>query len=133
MNFSEINLPSDKKIGYFFSIIFIVLSFYFYYKNFILLSFCFFLSSLLLIILSIFKPLFIRPLNISWMFLGFFLGKIISPIVLGILFFLVFTPVSLIQSIFGRDELNLKNNSLLSSWKYRNPIGPSGKSFKQQF
>jgi len=133
MNFSDIDLPSDKKIGYFFSIIFVVLSIYFYYKNLIILSFCFFLIGLFLIILSIFKPIFIRPLNISWMFLGFLLGKIISPIVLGLLYFLVFTPVSLIQSIFGRDELHLKNNNLLSSWKYRNPIGPSEKSFKQQF
>jgi hypothetical protein len=133
MKFSEMVLPSDKKIGYFFSCISIILSIYFYYYGSLLISLSLLFFSLILTILALFNPILLRPINILWMFFGFALGKIISPIVLGILFFFVFTPISIVQSLMRRDELKLKYKKLDSSWTLRNPQGPNADSFKHQF
>ena len=51
--------------------------------------------------------------------IGLLLGKIISPIVLGLIFFIIFTPIGIITRLFGRDELNLKTVSNKSSWRIR--------------
>ena len=68
-----------------------------------------------------------------WMKLGFLLGKIISPIVMSILFFLLITPVALITKIFGRDELLLKKKNDLSYWKKRDKKSLSTNNFEKQF
>ena len=57
-----------------------------------------------------------HPLNKVWNKLGLFLGKIVSPFVMGIVYFLVVTPTSLILKIFNKDVLNLKINDSSSYW-----------------
>jgi large-conductance mechanosensitive channel len=52
----------------------------------------------------------LTPLNKLWFKFGIFLSKIISPLIMGIIFFLVVTPIGLIMRIFGKDLLNLKYN-----------------------
>ena len=74
------------------------------------------------------------PLNWLWYQLGQLLGKLVSPIVLGSIFFLLLTPVSLVTRMFGRDELRLKKNKGQQSfWIERSPPGPEPTSFKNQF
>jgi hypothetical protein len=73
------------------------------------------------------------PLNKLWFGLGILLGKIISPIVLGIMFFILITPVALATRAFGRDELKLKKRNLNTYWVSRNPAGPAKDSFKNQY
>lgn len=76
----------------------------------------------------------LRPLNWLWYQLGQLLGKIVSPIVLGVIFFLLLTPVSLVTRMFGRDELRLKKiTGKQSYWIERSPPGPEPTSFKNQF
>ena len=65
------------------------------------------------------------------MMIGFIIGKVISPIVLGIIFFALITPVGIVTRIFGRDELRIKHNTLKSHWKDRNESEIV--SFKNQF
>lgn len=61
------------------------------------------------------------------------LGKIVSPIVLGIIFFLLISPVALVTRAFGRDALRLKAAETGSLWITRTPPGPDPESFKNQF
>jgi len=75
----------------------------------------------------------LTPLNKAWMKLGDLLGKVISPIVLGIIFFVLLAPVALVTRLLGRDELRLKMSNSSSYWIDRTPPGPAGDSFKNQF
>jgi hypothetical protein len=59
---------------------------------------------------------FLTPLNKLCHRFGILLGNIVSPIVMGIVFFLVVTPTSIILKILGKDILNLKNNNNKSYW-----------------
>ena len=73
----------------------------------------------------------LTPLNKLWFRFGLFLGKIISPIIMGVIFFLVVTPIGLLMRFFGKDVLNLKLNKKKSSyWIEKN--GPKSK-MKNQF
>ena len=72
------------------------------------------------------------PLNKLWMRFGFLLGMIVSPIVLGVIFFGMFTPIAVLMRMSGRDELRLKFNNKASHWISRDePVKPD--SFKHQF
>ena len=61
------------------------------------------------------------------------MGKVVSPIVLGLIFFGMLTPVGIIGRLLGRDELRLKKAPVTSYWIDRDPPGPAPDSFKNQF
>ena len=67
-----------------------------------------------------------------WMYLGFILGKIISPIVLGMIFFGLFTPYGIAMRMMGRDELCLKKTKKQSHWIHRSDNSLKT-NFKRQF
>lgn len=133
MKFSEIELPSNKKFGYFFTIVFFILGIYFYSLNLLFFSYLFLTFFIVFIIITQIKPEFLLPLNKIWMSLGFLLGKIISPIILGIIYFGIFTSVSLVMKVFGRDELVLKVNNKNTQWRDRSNDELYVRSFKNQF
>ncbi len=127
-------LPSNKKFGLLFSAIFLALALYAYFKHeaplamgLLLLLSGFFLIS------SFFYSSLLSPLNKAWFMLGLALGKVVSPIVLGIIFFGLITPIALIARLLGRDELKLKRPKTSSYWA--EPIGSNSDadSFKNQF
>ena len=72
----------------------------------------------------------LTPLNNLWFKFGLFLGKIISPAIMGIIFFLVVTPIGFIMRVLGKDLLNLKYNKDKSYWVEKVP--PKSK-MKNQF
>lgn len=78
------------------------------------------------------SPRSLAPLNRAWFHLGELMGKIVSPVVLGIIFFGLLTPISLLTRLLGRDELRLKRRAVNSYWIDR-ASGPTGDSFKNQF
>ena len=86
--------------------------------------------SLIFLVLGLLNSKILAPLNKLWFKFGIFLGKIISPIILGIIFFLVVTPIGLLMRLFGKDVLNLKYNKNKSYWIEKN--GPKSK-MKNQF
>ncbi len=133
MKFSDIELPSNRKFGFFFSAVFALVAGYFWFKeNTQLLSvFGGLLGATLLT--TLIKPGLLMPFNKLWMGLGYVIGRIVSPIVLGIIFFVLMTPMGVIQRLFGRDELRLKPQTNTSHWKAREPAGPEPASFRQQF
>lgn len=85
-------------------------------------------------LLAFFLPLALRPLNLIWFKFGILLHHVISPIILGLMFFLVFTPIGLFMRIAGKRPLNLEfDRKATSYWIARNPPGPSADSFPNQF
>jgi hypothetical protein len=133
MKFSEVELPSNQKFGYFFTAMFGVAGLYFIYENIIIVAYAFFGLTGLLLIVVLTKPELILPLNKLWMRLGLLLGMIISPIVLGIIFFGIFTPIALFMRISGRDELRLRLKERQSFWKLKEVNTTLVDAFKYQF
>lgn len=133
MTFEEIEIPSNRKFGFFFTVVFAFFAGYFAVKNSLVIVLVLSVFSALTLIVTISKPKLLLPLNKLWMRLGFLLGKIINPVVLGVIFFILFTPIGIVMRLAGRDELRLKRKASDSYWKERSPIGPEPSSFKQQF
>lgn len=125
-------LPSNHKFGYFFTFIFLIASIYFYFIEnsiaFLVLGTC----SIVFFLITLFKAEILRPLNKLWMGFGLVLGVIVSPIVMGIIFFMIFTPIGLLMRLFGRDELLLQFKTKPSYWTKRNNDMLSN-SFSRQF
>ena len=88
------------------------------------------LISIIFLILGLLNSKILAPLNKLWFKLGIFLGKIISPIIMGIIFFLVVTPIGLLMRLLGKDLINLKYNNNKSYWIEKK--GPKSK-MKNQF
>ena len=133
MDHTSSNLPSNKKFGLFFGAIFLISGLYFFYGNKQTIAVLLIALSALFIAVSLFKDDLLFPLNKLWMRLGILLGTIVSPIVLAILFFFMFTPIAIGMKIFKRDELMLKPSNADSFWKLRDQDSLSAKSFNQQF
>ncbi len=72
--------------------------------------------SIIFLILGIANAKILTPLNNLWFKFGLFLGKIVSPIVMGIIFFFVVTPTGIIMRLIGKDLLNLKKNNSNTYW-----------------
>ncbi|MFM7672962.1 MAG: SxtJ family membrane protein [Candidatus Fonsibacter sp.] len=68
------------------------------------------ITSAAFVMISLTFPNVFTYLNLWWIKLGYFLGKIISPIVMGIVFFIIVTPIGLLLRLFGKDILRLKRN-----------------------
>ena len=126
---TDINKSSNKNFGIVFFVVFFLIGIFFLINNdqinfwALSISFTFF-------ILVIIKSRFLTPLNNLWFKFGILLGKIVSPIILGIIFFFVVTPIGLIMRILGKDLLNLKFNANKSYWIEKR--GPKSK-MKNQF
>ena len=86
--------------------------------------------SLIFLTLGLLNSKILTPLNKIWFKFGIILGKIISPIIMGVIFFLVVTPIGLLMRLLGKDLLNLKYNKNKSYWIEKK--GPKSK-MKNQF
>lgn len=132
MKFPDIQLPSNRNFGFFFTIIFLIAATYSYYINStywpsILSGF-----AVVFFVVTITKVELLLPLNKLWMRFGFLLGIIISPIVMGIIFFGIFTPIAILMRLFHRDELRLRFKKHNRYWISREPSSEFN-SFKNQF
>jgi hypothetical protein len=79
-------------------------------------------------------PRALRPLNVVWFKFGLLLHAIVSPVVLGLMFFAVFTPLGMLMRIFGKRPLHLNLDKTADSyWIVRKPPGPPPGSFRNQF
>jgi hypothetical protein len=85
-------------------------------------------------LVALVKPSLLAPLNRLWIKLGVLLGKVVSPIALGILFYGILTPVGAIIRLTGKDPLRLKLDPNADSyWIVRKPAGPPPHSMTNQF
>ena len=111
----NIKTSSNKSFGIVFFIVFIIISLYPLVNQediriwSLVIAFIFFILALL-------NSKILTPLNKIWTRFGLFLGNLISPIVMGIIFFFVVTPIGLLMRLFGKDVLNLKKNKFSTYW-----------------
>ena len=125
-------IKSYKKFGYFFSAIFVIAALYFFYFENKITGYILLIFATLFIGTTIINADLLLPLNKLWMRFGFLLGMIVSPIVLGIIYFGLFTPYGVLMRLMGRDELRLKQSKKYSLWILRSNSSPQT-NFKQQF
>ena len=125
----EIKISSNRSFGIVFFIFFLIVSLYPIINKDSLRVWSLIIS-LAFLILALTNSKILTPLNKIWFKIGIILGKIVSPFIMGIIFFLVVTPTGLIMKLFGKDLLNLKYNNKNSYWIEK--VGPKSK-MKNQF
>ena len=125
----NVKLGSNKSFGIVFFIVFLIIAIYPILSNGNLRLWSLVIS-LVFLILGLINSRFLTPLNKLWFKFGIFLGKIISPVIMGIIFFLVVTPIGLLMRLLKKDVLNLSFNDNKSYWIEKN--GPKSK-MKNQF
>ena len=125
----KIKVSSNKSFGIVFSIFFLLISVYPLLNNDPIYYWSLFVSFIFLV-LGLMNSKILSPLNLLWFKFGILLGKIVSPVVMGIIIFLVVTPISIILKIFGKDVLNLKFNNNKTYWIVKD--GPKS-NMKKQF
>ena len=125
----DIKISSNRSFGIVFFVVFLLIALYplTYGGEIRIWSL---IISIIFLILGLLNSKILAPLNKIWFKFGIFLGKIISPLIMGIIFFLVVTPIGLIIRLLGKDLLNLKYNKNKSYWIEKK--GPKSK-MKNQF
>ena len=125
----EVKLSSNKSFGVVFFIVFLLIGLYPLLKGNDLRIWSLVISFIFLALGSINSKI-LTPLNRLWFKFGLLLGRFISPLIMGIIFFIVVTPTGIIMRLFKKDLLNLKYNKKESYWI--NKSGPKSK-MKNQF
>ena len=129
MDSKKIVTSSNKSFGIVFSIFFLIISLYPLFKGNELRTWSLIIS-IIFLILGLLNSKILTPLNKLWFKFGILLGNFISPVVMGVVFFAVVTPTSLIMKVLGKDLLNLKKNNKKTYWIEKSKIKSS---MKQQF
>ena len=127
MQKAEIKLGSNRSFGIVFFIVFLIIAIY-PLLNDSPIRLWSLVISVIFLILGLINSQVLTPLNIVWMKFGMYLGVLISPIVMGIIFFLVVTPIAIIMKILRKDLLNLKINKGNSYWIEKDRIKSSMKN-----
>ncbi len=111
----EIKIGSNKSFGIVFFIVFFIIALFPLINNSEIRVWAVIIS-LIFLILGLINSKILTPLNKAWFKFGIYLGKIISPLIMGIIFFLVVTPIGLLMKMLKKDLLNLKFNKHKSYW-----------------
>tara|TARA_B110000858_G_C17727947_1_gene438582 strand:+ start:611 stop:997 length:387 start_codon:yes stop_codon:yes gene_type:complete len=111
----KIKLPTNRNFGLVFFVVFLIISLWPLLSQNELRYWSLTLA-IIFLILGLLNSKVLMPLNIIWMKFGLFLGNLISPIVMGIIFFCVVTPTGLILRLFKKDVIKLKRNNLKTYW-----------------
>ena len=111
----EIKISSNRSFGIVFFIVFLLISIY-PLLNDDHLRIWSLVISIVFLILGLLNSKILFPLNKIWFKFGILLGKIISPLIMGFIFFVVVTPIGLLMRLFNKDLINLKFNKSKSYW-----------------
>ncbi len=119
------------KFGYQLASLFAILGFFLLYiEHSYHLAFA---IALILFFLCLTKSEYLKNIEKLWHQLGIGLARIANPIVMGLMFFCIITPIALLMKIFGRDALMLKNKSKFKSFWIKREHQFNAESFKDQF
>ena len=125
----EIKISSNRSFGIVFFIVFLLISLYPLLKDNDLRIWSLVISFIFLI-LGLINSKILTPLNRLWFKFGLLLGRFVSPLIMGIIFFIVVTPIGIIMRLLKKDLLNLKYNKKETYWIDKS--GPKSK-MKNQF
>ena len=118
---NKLKISSNKSFGIVFFIFFLLVSLYPLLKNENIRIWSLIIA-LIFLVLGLFNSKILSPLNQLWFKFGLILGRIISPVIMGIIFFGVVTPIGVLMKILNKDLLNLKFNKEKSYWIEKNSI-----------
>jgi len=121
MDLKNIKISTNRNFGVVFFIFFMIISLFPLIKDGNVRIWAIVIA-ITFLTLGLLNSSLLSPLNKMWFKFGIFLGYIISPIVMGIIFFAVVTPTSLIMKIFNNDLLNLKKNNKKTYWIEKSKI-----------
>ena len=111
----EIKISSNRSFGIVFFIVFLLIGTYPLLNNDHVRIWSLIIS-IVFLILGLLNSKILFPLNKIWFKFGILLGKVISPLIMGLIFFVVVTPIGLLMRLFNKDLLNLKFNKSKSYW-----------------
>ena len=117
----QLKVSSNKSFGIVFFIFFLLVSLYPLLKNENIRIWSLIIA-LIFLVLGLFNSKILSPLNLLWFKFGLILGKIVSPVIMGIIFFGVVTPIGVLMKILNKDLLSLKFNKEKSYWIEKNSI-----------
>jgi len=119
-------MPSDRKFGWTFAALFFLVG---------ALAHPWMMGvGAALAVITMTRAHWLAPIKHRWMKFGELLNKIVSPVVMAVIFFVVFTPIAFVMRLTGRDALARRYEPASPSyWKRRDPPGPSDDSFKNLF
>ena len=129
MKENKIKIGSNRSFGIVFFIVFFIISLFPLLKGNDIRIWSL-LVSLIFLVLGLINSNILSPLNKLWFKFGILLGNFISPIIMGLVFFLVVTPTGLFMRLIGKDLLNLNKKNVKSYWIDK--TGPKSK-MKNQF
>jgi hypothetical protein len=112
---NDIKISSNRSFGVVFFVVFFLIALY-PLVNQEEIRLWSIIISLIFLCLGILNSKILTPLNRLWLIFGIFLGKIISPVIMGIIFFCVVTPTGLLMRVFKKDILGLKFHNNNSYW-----------------
>lgn len=128
-----VDLPTNRSFGILFTLIFALISVWNYLSDQMNIAMVSLGLTVACVLTTFAFPQSLSPLNRAWMKLGLFLGKLVNPVILGVIFFLIITPVSLITRLAGRDALRLNQEHHKTYWRTRDNNRSQTDSFKNQF
>ena len=126
----DVKISSNKSFGIVFFVFFLIIAFYSFFFQQSEIKIWALILSFIFLFLGLLNSFLLTPLNKIWFKFGLLLGNIVSPVVMGFIFFLIVTPTALILKLLKKDILNLKKNKSFSYWIKKS--GPKSK-MKDQF
>ncbi len=130
---SKSPLPSNRSFGLLFALVFALIGAYGLWRGRSFQMWWLGLSGGTLVVVLV-NPALLAPLNRAWMRLGEILNKIVSPIVLAVMFYGVFVPTGIVMRLVGRDPMTRRFDPRARTyWKERSPPGPDPSGLPNQF
>ena len=119
MQNKNIKISSNRSFGIVFFTVFLLIAIYPFFKNENIRIWSL-IVSIIFLVLGILKSKLLTPFNKIWFKFGLLLGKIISPIIMSVIFFVVVTPTAILMKLLRKDLLNLKFNNNKTYWIEKN-------------
>ncbi|MCB1733548.1 MAG: hypothetical protein H6981_03775 [Gammaproteobacteria bacterium] len=127
-------LPTNRSFGLLFTIVFCVLAIWRYMRHDAWSPYLLIAIALVFLALGLANSNLLTPLNRLWMRFGELLGMIVSPIVLGVIYFILIAPIGIGMRLFGRDPMNrTMEPNAQTYWEYREEPTLPADSFNNQF
>lgn len=131
----DVKTPSERSFGITFAAVFALLAAFSYWHRGASTTFAVTIAvSIVFAVATLIAPRILRPLNLIWLKFGLLLHKIVNPVIMGILFFGIFTPMGVVMRIFGVDFLRTKKKqAAMGYWIAKGDDAIPDSSMKNQF